>query len=209
MTVGNDPSFPSMTNYVSSIPKNANPHLSSKSNPSDAHDTATTNCVNNDVSAVNDWLQLSARSLDHSLAATVKENFYHSLQHCQGSKTGSSVCSHINSVFRGGINASRNPPSQVSFAQPTVVHFDCCGTLGDTTAPTADAMQAPGTPACTVDPPSFPAYHTPSVAFRSTDIDSLMFHIASNVNSMDPIRHSMPCSVPGSSPARLDPVPRD
>ena len=61
MTVGNDPLFPSMTNGVSLIPENANPHLSSKSSPSNGHDDAATNdsvtnCVDNDVSTIDNWL---------------------------------------------------------------------------------------------------------------------------------------------------------
>ena len=122
----------------------------------------------------------------------MKENFCCSLQHCQGSKTGSSGCGCINSTIHGGINAPHNPLSQVSFAQPTVVYFDPHSTLENTTVPTANTAQVHGTPARTVDPPSFPAYHTPSRACGSTDADLLMSQIANNVNSMDPINHTPP-----------------
>ena len=122
----------------------------------------------------------------------MKENFCHSLQHCQGSKPGSSVHSCINSVICCGNNIPCNPLAQVSFPQPTVVQFDLCGTLGNTTAPTADATQTHGTPAPTVDASSFPTYHTPSLAFGSTDVDSLMSRVGNNVKSMDPFSHTPP-----------------
>ena len=117
----------------------------------------------------------------------MKENC-RAMQHCQGSVTG------VNSTIRGGIHASRTPTSQVSFPQPTVVHFNPHGTLGNATAPTTDTVQDPGTPARTVDPPSFHMCHSPSMACRSLDADLLMTGIASNVNSTDPVSHSLPCA---------------
>ena len=112
---------------------------------------------------------------------------------------GSSVYSHINSVLRGGINARCNPPSQLSFAQPTVVHhFNPYGTPGNNTASTADTTHAPTTPGRTVDYPSFPTYHTPFMAVGSSDINLLMASVARNVESTDPFSHTPP-HVPMSS----------
>ena len=157
-TVGNDPSFPSVINDVSSIGK-ANHCLLSKLNPSNAHDVAATNIAatnkNDDVSSIGNRLRLSAQSVIHSLAASMKDSLLHPFQHCQGSATSSSVHNRINSVICGGIPC--NPPSQVLFAQPTVVHhFNPCGTPGNDTASTADTTHVPATPRCTVDHPSFP-----------------------------------------------------
>ena len=196
-TTGNDPLFPSVIDGVSSIPKNTNPHLSSKSSPSNNQDIAvtniaTTNLVDNDSSTVDNQSQLSAQSLVHSVAATVKENFCHSSQHRRGSKTGSSVHSCINSILHGGINSSQSPLSQVSLCNPLscilipVVHWTM------PLPPAANTAQAPGAPACIVDPSSFPACHNPSVAFGSTNTDSLMSHTASHNNPKDPISNSPP-----------------
>ena len=76
-TVGNDPLFPSVTDDISSVPENANPHSSSKSSSSNRRDVAatnvaTTNCIDDDASTIDNQLQLSAQSLVHSLAMTMK-----------------------------------------------------------------------------------------------------------------------------------------
>ena len=90
----------------------------------------------------------------------MKDSLLCPFQHRQGSATNSSVHNRINSVIHVGIPC--NPPSQVSFAQPTLVHhFDPYGTPGNNSAPTADTMHVPATPGRTVEHPSFPMYHTP------------------------------------------------
>ena len=48
-TVCNNPLFPSVINNVSSIPGNANHHLSSESSPSKGHDVAATNIAATNV----------------------------------------------------------------------------------------------------------------------------------------------------------------
>ena len=203
-TMGNDPSFPSMINDVSSI-GNANHHPSSKSNPSDVLDVAVTNIAvtnkkDDDVSSIGNQLRLSAQSIIHSLAASVKDNLRRTLQHRQGSNAGSSAYGRIHLVLLGGINAPRNPPSHVSFTQPTVVHhFNRYGTPGNNTAPTADTTHASTTPRRTVDYPSFPSCHTSSMAFRSSDIDLLMRR---NVKSTDLFGHT-PAHVPVSPHATI------
>ena len=195
--MGNDPSFPSVTNNISSI-GNLNHCPSSKLNSSDVHDVAATNIAatnkkDDDVSSTDNWSRLSARSVVHSLATSMKDNLRHTFQHYQGCAAGSSVYSCINSVLCGGINAPRNPPSQVLFAQPTVVHhFHPYGTLGNNTAPTADSTHAPATPGCTVDYPSFPTYHAPSMNFGSSDVNLIMASIPRNINSTDPFGHTPP-----------------
>ena len=125
-TAGNDPSFPSMTHDISSI-GNAN-HGTSDQNHSDAHDAHEVHDAHHvaatdktdDVSSIGNQSRMSAHSIVHSLAATMKDSLLRPFQHRQGSATGSSVYNRINSVLRGGIPC--NPPSQVSFAQPTIVH---------------------------------------------------------------------------------------
>ena len=81
--VGTDPSFPSVINDISSI-RNTNHHLSSELNSSDAdnahdahdahnaHDVAATD-KNDDVCSISNRSRLSARSIAHSLAATMKD----------------------------------------------------------------------------------------------------------------------------------------
>ena len=153
-------------------------------------DAAATNKTEDDVSTIDNWSQISTHQcIVHSLAASVKDNLRHTFQHCQDSNVGSSVLSHINSV----LNAPHNPPSQVSFAQPTVVHhFDPYGTLGNNTASTADTTCAPTIPGHTVDYPSFPTCHTPSVAFGSLDVNLRMASVARNVKSTDLFSHTLP-----------------
>ena len=70
-TMGNDLSFPSVINDVSSVPRNVNHHPSSKSSPSNSLDTAGTNLaatnqMDNDVSTIDNRSQLSTQSLVHS-----------------------------------------------------------------------------------------------------------------------------------------------
>ena len=121
----------------------------------------------------------------------MKDSLLCPFQHRQGLATSSSVYNRINLVIHGGI--PRNPPSQVSFAQPTVVHhFDPYGTPGNNSASTAYTTHVPTTPRRTVDYPSFPTYHTPSMAFGSSDADLLMADIAQNAKSTDPFSHIPP-----------------
>ena len=132
-----------MINDISSI-GNAN-HGTSELNPSDAHDTHKVHAHHvsatdktDDVSSIDNRSRMSARSLVHSLADTMKQSLLRPFQHHQGSATSSSVYNRIKSVLRGHI--PRNPPSQVSFAQPNIVHhFDPYGTPNATAAPTADS----------------------------------------------------------------------
>ena len=100
------------------------------------------NNVDDGVSTVNNRLQLSTQSIVQTIGTAMTENLCCTFQHCQGSMTGSSVCSCINSIVHGGNNVPHNPPAQVSFAQPTVVHFDPCETPGNATAP----LQTPRKP---------------------------------------------------------------
>ena len=72
------------------------------------------------------------------------------------------------------------------------MHFDLCGTPSNATAPTAQTTQTHGAPAHTVVVPSFPTYHTPSMAFGCADIDSLMSCAANPVNPVDPFSHTLP-----------------
>ena len=84
MTTDNVPSFPSAINDISSI-GNLNHHLPSKLNPSDAHDVAATDTAttnrNNDVSSIGNRLQLSACSIVHSLATSMKDSLLCPFQH--------------------------------------------------------------------------------------------------------------------------------
>ena len=123
-----------MINNISSI-GNANHGPTSELNPSDAHGTHEAHDAHHvaatdktdDVSSIGNRSRMSAHSIVHSLAATMKDSLLRPFQHRQGSATSSSVYNRINSVLRGGI--PHNPPSQVSFAQPTIVHhFDPYGT---------------------------------------------------------------------------------
>ena len=182
-TAGNDPSFPSMTHDISSI-GNAN-HGITEPNPSDAHEAheVRTHHVSatdktDDVSSIDNRSRISAHSLVHSLAATMKQSLLRPFQHRQGSATTSSVYSRINSVLRGDI--PRNPPSQVSFAQPNIVHhFDPYGTPNASAAPTADTAYVP-------------EYHTPHMAFKSANVDMLTSDIARNGHPTDPFSHTPP-----------------
>ena len=72
------------------------------------------------------------------------------------------------------------------------MHFNPYGTPGNATAPTADITQDPGTPAQAVDPLSFHMCHSPSMACGPSNTDLLIASIASNVNSADPVSHSLP-----------------
>ena len=139
--VGMDPSFPSVINDISSI-GNTNHRPSFELNLSDAHNAHNAHGVaatdkNNDVSSIGNRSRVSAHSIVHSLATSMKGSLLRPFQHRQGSATSSSVYNRINSVLRGGI--PRNPPSQVSFAQPTIVHhFDPYGTPNENAVSTAD-----------------------------------------------------------------------
>ena len=108
----------------------------------------------------------------------MKDSLLRPFQHRQGSATSSSVYNRINSVLHGGI--PRNPPSQVSFAQPTIVHhFDPYGTPNANAASTADTAYAP-------------EYHTPSMAFESSNVDMFMSDIARNGHPTGPFSHTPP-----------------
>ena len=94
-TAGNGPSFPSVINDISSI-GNAN-HGTSKLNPSDAHNAHKVHDAHkdhnahhvaatdktDDVSSIDNRSRLSAHSLVHSLAATMKQSLLRPFQHRQ------------------------------------------------------------------------------------------------------------------------------
>ena len=121
-----------MTQDISSI-GNAN-HGISEPNPSEAHRAhevhthhVSATDKTDDVSSIDNRSRMSAHSLVHSPAATMKQSLLRPFQYRQGLATSSSVHNRINSVLRG--DNPRNPPSQVSFAQPNIVHhFDPYGT---------------------------------------------------------------------------------
>ena len=186
-----------MTNNISSI-GNANCGTS-ELNPSNAHDAhevhnahhvAATN-KNDDVSSIGNRSRVSAHSIVQSLTATMKDSLLRPFQHRQGLATSSSVCGRINSVLRGGIPC--NPPSQVLFAQPTIVHrFDPCGT------PNADA-------ASTADTAHTQACHAPPMTFEPSDVNLLMSNFARNGHSTGPSSHA-PTHAPVTGRVALIPV---
>ena len=105
---------------------------------------------------------MSTHSIVQSIGSTMTANLHCSPQHCQGSKTGSSVISRINSIFCGD-DAPCNPPLQVTFALPPpgarpnwdsgATHFNPYGMPGNNTAPTANTTQTFGALACAINAP--------------------------------------------------------
>ena len=105
VTAGSDPSFPSVINDISSI-GNPNHRPSSELNPSgahnahNAHDVAATD-KNDDVSSVGNRSRVSAHSIAHSLATSMKDSLLRPFQHRQGSVTSDKLNLRFTAIASG------------------------------------------------------------------------------------------------------------